>query len=102
MRRRKAPRPATEPDLARALGGVKAEYMGFVQTQEADAKAFGARHAAAKTALSHIEQLLKISGASEEEAAETLDECRAALCDARREIEDLPEEMPPDDDGDLG
>lgn len=87
-----------------------ADYMGFLRASrvegEADPKAFGARHAAAKSALGHIEQLLKLSGASEDEAAQALDECRAALGEARREIgglsDDPSEETPDDDDGDAG
>lgn len=110
MRRRKPARPATEPELGPAVAKVMAEYMGFLDAPHeedgTDPKAFGARHTAAKTALSHIEQLLKLSGAPEDEAAEKLGACRAMLGDVRQEIGDLPgdeaEEMPSDDDGDPG
>ncbi len=69
---------------------------------EVDAKAFGARHAAAKTALSHIEQLLDLSGEAGDEAARRLGEYQALLGDIRRDMSTEPEETPSDDDGDSG
>lgn len=74
MKRRK-PR-AEQKKLAEALPVVTEEYVNFVHDahaeRESDPKLFTARHSAAKTALSHIEQLMKLAGTSEEEAAQLL------------------------------
>lgn len=104
MRRRKPARPATEPDLGAALAEVMAEYMRFLRAAEGevDAKAFGARHAAAKAALSHIEQLRKLSGEAGDEAARKLEEYQELLGEMRRDMGVEQEETPTDDDGDSG
>lgn len=106
MRRRKQAPPATEPDLGPALAKVMAEYMAFLESADADdgpdPKAFGARHAAAKTALSHLEQLMKMSGDHGDEAARKLGEYQALLGEMRRDMSAEPEETPTDDDGDPG
>lgn len=100
MRRRK-PRVA-DAKLAEALPGVTEAYMKFVAEtdHDADPKAFAARHTAAKTALSHIEQLMKLTDAGEEEAG--LDPAAIALGAARQEIGDEQQEMPEDDTGEPG
>lgn len=94
----------TEPDLAAALAEMIAEYMRFLRAAEGeiDAKAFGVRHAAAKTALSHIEQLLNLSGDAGDEVARRLGEYQALLGEIRRDMSAEPEEMLTDDDGDSG
>jgi hypothetical protein len=104
VRRRKPARPVTEPDLGPAIAAVTDDYMAFLRAaaDEVDSKAFGAKHAAAKAALSHIEQLRKLSGDAGGEAAEKLDEYQALLGDIRRDMSAEPEEMPSDDDGDPG
>lgn len=105
MRRRKPARSATEPELGSALAKVVADYMDFLRAadDEVDSKAFGAKHAAAKTALSHIEQLLKLSGDVGGETAQQLDEYHALLGEMRRDMSAEPEEeTPTDDDGDSG
>ena len=61
--RRRRPR-ANTPNLAEALPNVTESYMKFVadSDHDADPKAFAARHSAAKTALAHLEQLMKLAG----------------------------------------
>lgn len=103
MRRPKAGGAAG--DLASALAQVKADYLDFLRAadDEVDAKAFGAKHAAAKTALSHIEQLMKLSGDVGGETARRLAEYHALLGDIRRDMSAEPEEETrADDDGDSG
>jgi hypothetical protein len=108
MRRRK-PRSGANK-LAEALPSVTEAYIKFVaeSDHDADPKAFAARHSAAKTALSHIEQLLKLSSDDAEEAG--LDPAAIALGaareemdgEARQEIGDEEEETPTDDPGEAG
>jgi hypothetical protein len=98
MKRRK-PRTA-DPKLADALPSVTQSYMKFVADTEhdADPKAFAARHSAAKTALAHIEQLMKLTEPGEEEGALAA----IALGEARQEIGDQQEETSADDTGEPG
>lgn len=60
--------------LEDAVAEVTADYLAFLRSprpdEPEDAKAFAARHAAAKTALSHIEQIIKLADAPAD-AAET-------------------------------
>lgn len=100
MRRRK-PRGGVV-HLAEALPSVAQSYMRFVAdpTDEADPKAFAARHSAAKTALSHLEQLMKLAGEGAEEA--TGDPAALALGAARQEMDDEEQETPADDTGEPG
>ena len=104
MKRRKP--KALDPDLADAVPTVTADYMKFLREirdeHESDPKLFAARHSAAKTALAHIEQLMKLAGVNEDEARQQLDQHRAELDAARAEIDREEEEMPPDDAGDPG
>lgn len=99
MRRGKPPGVAAE--LSSALAQVKADYLDFLRAadDEVDSKAFGAKHAAAKTALSHIEQLMKLSGDAGGDAAERLAEYHALLGDIRRDMSAEPEEETSSDDG---
>jgi len=100
MRRRK-PR-AGDAKLAEAVPVVTQNYMKFLRDTELDAesdpKLFAARHSAAKTALSHIEQLRKLAGVDEEEGG--TDPIQAELGAARQEIE--REGSPEDDTGECG
>ncbi|UPY36611.1 hypothetical protein [Sediminicoccus sp. KRV36] len=100
MRRRK-PRVA-DGKLADALPSVTEAYMKFVADTEhdADPKAFAARHSAAKTALAHIEQLMKLAGPGEDEAG--MDAAGFALGEARQEIQDEEQETSADDTGESG
>jgi hypothetical protein len=97
MRRRK-PRGWAK-DLEIALPLVAQHYLRFVQEteHEADSKAFIARQTAAKTALSHLEQLAKMAG---EEIAPAVDSALQALDAARQEMD--AEETPADDPGEPG
>jgi hypothetical protein len=107
--RRRRPRGAT-PQLADALPSVTEAYIKFVaeSDHDADPKAFAARHSAAKTALAHIEQLLKLSGENEEEggqdpAALALGAAREEMAGAaREETDDEEEETLADDRGEPG
>lgn len=99
MKRRK---PRTPPlNLAEALPHVAGSYRRFVagQVDEADTKAFTAHHSAAKTALSHLEQLMKL--ASEGEDAAATDPADRALGEARQEMHE-EQETPADDPGEPG
>jgi hypothetical protein len=58
--------------LAAAVGQVLGEYWGFLRRTDAagvpeEPKEFGARHTAARTALAHLEHLLKLTGEQPEE-----------------------------------
>ena len=100
MKRRK---PRTPPlNLAEALPHVAGSYRRFVagMVDEADTKAFTAHHTAAKTALSHLEQLMKLAGESADQAA--TDTADLALGAARREMDDEEQETPADDPGEPG
>ncbi|HYZ31012.1 MAG TPA: hypothetical protein VE684_01875 [Crenalkalicoccus sp.] len=101
---RKRARPTiSEAELAAAVEQVLADYRGFLAgtppgADAGDAKAFATRHAAARSALAHLEQLLKIAGetGSENQVREITERMR----ETRAEIAALPpEETEPDDDG---
>ena len=94
--RRNAPLDA---DLTEAARLVLEEYRSFLQGDtEEDAKAFGARHAAARAALAHLEHVLKLARDS--------GEARPAEADMavwREKMSSVPnEETPSDDDGAAG
>lgn len=105
MRKRPKP-PLDTTDFAAAARRVLADYETFVAASAdagdaADAKAFAARHAAARAALAHLDQLLKLAAESEreEEVKSTAD----SLAEIRAQIASLPpEEDPQDDDGSGG
>ncbi|WPB84577.1 hypothetical protein [Sediminicoccus rosea] len=86
-------------DLETALPLVARHYLRFVQDteHEADSKAFAARQTAAKTALSHLEQLMRVAGGGGETA---VDSALQALDAARQEMDE--EETPADDPGEPG
>lgn len=96
--RRRTPRGWAK-DLETALPLVAGHYLRFIQdtVHEPETKAFGARQAAAKTALSHLELLSKLAG---EEIAPAVDSALQALDAARQEIDE--EETPADDPGEPG
>ena len=97
MRRRK-PRGWAK-DLEAALPLVAGHYLRFIQdtVHEPETKAFGARQAAAKTALAHLEQLVRMTG---DEIAPAVDSALQALDAARHEMDE--EETPADDPGEPG
>lgn len=99
MRRRKPRTPSLH--LAEALPHVAGSYRRFVAgaVDEGDTKAFNAHHTAAKTALSHLEQLIKL--AVEGEDASAVDPAALALGEARQEM-DEEQETPEDDPGEPG
>lgn len=103
---------AAREELAAAMLKVAEDYRSFVAQGPApgthdDAKAFAAHHAAAKSALAHLEHLLKLAraqGPVEEEqgmaqADALLREARGAL---RRAAEQEGEDSDSDADGDSG
>ena len=100
MRRRKPRQPSV--NLAEALPSVAESYKRFVAdpVDEADPKAFAAHHTAAKTALSHLEQLMKL--ANEEADAAGADPAALALGEARQEMDHEEQETPADDPGEPG
>ncbi len=97
MKRRKPGAWAT--DLETAVPLVARAYLRFVQDteHEADSKAFAARQSAAKTALSHLEQLMKLAAGDGEAGA---DSALQALDAARQEMDE--EETPAHDTGEPG
>jgi hypothetical protein len=100
MRRRRS--RVADAKLADALPSVTESYMKFVADTEhdADPKAFAARHSAAKTALAHIEQLMKLTDPGE--GAEGEDPAATALGAARQEMDDEEQETRADDTGEPG
>ena len=66
--------PLTPEELRRAVRKVVADYEAFVARGPApgaqeDPKAFTAHHAAARSALAHLEHLMKLAPGAEGEAA---------------------------------
>lgn len=97
MRRRKA--RGTDLKLADLVPEVRADYAAFLRMtrgEEEDPKAFGARHAAAKAALAHLEHLIKIAGCSED-AADGAEPGEGLLSDMRRMMNQEEQETPDDD-----
>lgn len=82
------------------------DYIGFLATdpttqEESANKIFAGRHTAAKAALSHLEQLLKL--AAEEADAKQLEEIGNSLARYRSAMTaEIKEEPEPDDHGDGG
>jgi hypothetical protein len=101
MRKRRTP-GFDETQLAAAAQSILEDYRRFLAEGEAgDPKAFAARHAAARSALAHLDQLMKLAGeAAEEDAAATdcIDQARQALATLSDE-ESAPEGEP---DGEAG
>jgi len=93
--------PIFGPELGRVAQRVVRDYEAFVTAGPPaagpeDPKAFASWHAAAKTALAHLEQLLKLlRTAASPDAAEG--EAERLLSRARSEIEEAQ-----DDDEDAG
>ena len=90
MRRRK-PR-GVDPKLTKAMAAVTEDYVKFLHEEEPDCKAFNARHTAAKTALTHLEQLMRMTGVSEEEVQAEAGKYHDMLGEVRQEIDATPEE----------
>jgi len=83
---------------------VTADYLAFLRAprnaEPEDAKAFAARHAAAKTALSHIEQIMKLAATEPGEAAAETD---TLLHEARCQMDQDPASREgTDEDGEAG
>lgn len=99
MRRRRP--PGFNLRLAETVREVTADYVSFLRAprgaEPEDAKAFAARHAAAKAALAHLEALIKLAAECDEEAAVRMGGCERLLRETRREIE-----QEAGDDGDRG
>lgn len=91
-------------DLRTAVRRVLADYEAFVsrtpiEGAHDDPKAFAAHHAAAKTALAHLEQLLKLARTALAGQAPAGESADALLTQARAAIAaDRTEEDEPDDD----
>jgi hypothetical protein len=99
--------PALAAELETAAMRVAEDYGAFIARGPApgthdDAKAFAAHHAAAKSALAHLEQVLKIAraaGAGEDVAG--VAHASALLQQARGALSEVGEEEDVDD-GDSG
>lgn len=93
MRRR---RPASwDLDLQALVRAVAAEYAAFLRDAAADPKPFGARQAAAKLGLAHLEAVMKLAEGGDagaaDKVAEQLREMREAMAkDADRDDEGDP------------
>jgi hypothetical protein len=91
--------------LTETVAEVAADYLGFLRAargaEPEDAKAFAARHAAAKAALAHLEQLIKLAASCDAEAAERLGGSEASLAECRALMpeEDATEEKGNDEGG---
>ncbi|WP_458093837.1 hypothetical protein [Roseomonas sp. WA12] len=99
--------PLTPEELHRAVRKVVADYEAFVSRGPApgtheDPKAFTAHHAAARSALAHLEHLMKLNRGQVQ--TDAVAEAGALITEARRsiqiaELEDLEgEERAEDDD----
>lgn len=101
MRRRRT--PAFNLRLAQTVREVTADYVSFLRgprgEEPEDAKTFGARHAAAKAALAHLDALIKLAAECDATTAERMDGCERLLRETRREI---GEEAGDDEEGGAG
>ncbi len=94
MRKRRPP-TLDEAQVAAAARGILDDYQRFLASAPADgeagdSKAFAARHAAARSALAHLDQLMKLAGESlEEEDAAANTDC---IAQARRALAFLSDE----------
>lgn len=82
--------PLTPEELRRAIRKVVADYEAFVSRGPApgaheDPKAFTAHHAAARSALAHLEHLLKLNRGQVE--TDAVAEAGALIAEARRSIQ---------------
>jgi hypothetical protein len=82
--------PLTPEELRRTIRKVVADYEAFVSRGPApgtheDPKAFTAHHAAARSALAHLEHLMKLNRGSAE--TEAVAEAGALIAEARRSIQ---------------
>lgn len=82
--------PLTREELQDALRKVVADYKAFVERGPApgareDPKAFTAHHAAARSALAHVEHLMKLAPGPA--ATELGAEAGTLIAEARRSIE---------------
>jgi hypothetical protein len=82
--------PLTPEELQRAIRKVVGDYEAFVSRgpgpgAHEDPKAFSAHHAAARSALAHLEHLLKINRGQVQ--ADAVAEAGALIAEARRSIE---------------
>ncbi|WP_245614980.1 hypothetical protein [Muricoccus aerilatus] len=87
--------PLTREEMQGALRKIVADYKAFVERGPApgaqeDPKAFTAHHAAARSALAHLEHLMKL--APSETSAEAGGEAGALIAEARRSIRLAEEE----------
>ena len=81
--------PLTPEELRRAIRKVVADYEAFVSRGPApgtheDPKAFTAHHAAARSALAHLEHLMKLDKGQVE--TDAVAEAGALIAEARRSI----------------
>ena len=96
-------RPAFEAELKEMAALILADYRRFVlggEAEEGAAKAFGARHTAAKAALAHLELVAKLAGGAEGEAAAR--RVSDDLATWRKHIPSSPREEPDPDDAGSG
>ena len=94
--------PLTPEEYARAIAKVKADYEAFLQRPapgaHEDAKAFTAHHAAARSALAHLEHLMKLH--PDQKGTALGDETSALMEQVRQSMQATPqEEEGEEDDG---
>jgi hypothetical protein len=94
-----------EIDVAAAARLVLASYLDFLgrpvpEEEKGDSKAFAARHAAARSALAHLEQLEKLAERNCDEAQQQA--VSDILTEARRQLVTAHLEEKEDVDGDTG
>lgn len=96
---RRKPLLPSGTDLTNAVRLVLSDYEGFLAAPPeggaGDSKAFAARHTAARGALTHLEQIMKV--AAEAGDAAGVQACGEALTTARQAIAALKETNPDDD-----
>jgi hypothetical protein len=93
--KRRRPSSLDEAQVAEATRGILDDYRRFLASapqdgEAGDSKAFAARHAAARSALAHLEQLLKLAGDNQDEdAAAVTQDC---IAEARQALATLSDE----------
>ncbi|RYJ04444.1 MAG: hypothetical protein EON47_00330 [Acetobacteraceae bacterium] len=95
-------RPRGDQDLPTAAKLILRDYQDFIAggADDGEAKLFAARHAAARAALAHLEQVLKL--ANDAGTAEEVREVAASITEWRARMPPQAQEEPDADDAGPG
>ncbi|RAI58756.1 hypothetical protein [Roseicella frigidaeris] len=94
-----------EIDIAAAARLVLDSYVDFLgrpmpEAERGDSKAFAARHAAARSALAHLDHLEKLAEGDGDTAQQQA--LGSILAEARRQLATIPDEAMEEADGETG